>query len=227
MKVAFAFVSLWLSISTANGEPLKTNTDTSVPAQKEQPRNKKVKVFGVGLSKSATTSMANAMTLLGYKTLHADRSLSAYVHHRGSPLNLSGFYDEFDSVWDLPTAVYYKELLQAYPDAKFILTVRDSKEWYESFKNYQENYQYYRWGCVFPERFKRLHEFVYGSRSISPMWIKSMEEHNAAAIDFFKNYPDQFMVLQFDDDNKWEKLCKFLDVSEGPCLASSLNGEFM
>ena len=94
------------------------------------------KVFGVGLSKTGTTSFSAAMNMLGYHSLHNDPTLVHFMHHSrqeletsatsASSFNLTGKYDDVDSVWDIPTAAYYRQLHAAYPDAKFILTVRSS-----------------------------------------------------------------------------------------------------
>jgi len=42
-------------------------------------------------------------------------------------------YRGFASAVDWPTACFFRELLQAYPDAKFVLTVRDAEKWADSF----------------------------------------------------------------------------------------------
>jgi hypothetical protein len=45
-------------------------------------------------------------------------------------------YDNVDSVEDLPTSLYYKQLAVAYPSAKFVLTVRDEDAWFASAKDF-------------------------------------------------------------------------------------------
>ena len=44
----------------------------------------------------------------------------------------AGRYDDVDAVEDIPTAFYYEEMLRAYPNASFILTVREEEAWYLS-----------------------------------------------------------------------------------------------
>ena len=61
------------------------------------------------------------------------------THH-----HLTGRYDDVDAVEDLPTAYYYEQMLQVYPSAKFILTVRDEKDWLKrcvnnTFFNFADN----------------------------------------------------------------------------------------
>lgn len=191
----------------------------------DQDDRKKTKVFGLGLSKTATTSMAESMKLLGYKTIHTDQALAPFMHNPPeAPLNLKGFYDQVDSVWDIPTAIYYQELLEAYPDALFVLTTRDSQKWYASFEKYL-GFLERQWGCVQPERVHRLHKRVYGSRDIEPSWINAMEQHNQAVVTFFEDHDlmDQLLVLDIENDEIWPSLCTFLDTFDGPCAGRKMN----
>jgi hypothetical protein len=38
----------------------------------------------------------------------------------------------YDATADVPACLYYRELLQAFPDARVILTVRDPEKWWQS-----------------------------------------------------------------------------------------------
>jgi hypothetical protein len=51
---------------------------------------------------------------------------------RGEPADLEALFRDFNSAVDLPYALYYRQLMAAFPDAKVILTVRDADAWYES-----------------------------------------------------------------------------------------------
>jgi sulfotransferase family protein len=42
-------------------------------------------------------------------------------------------YDGFASAVDWPTAAFFRELVKAYPTAKFVLTVRSPESWADSF----------------------------------------------------------------------------------------------
>ena len=201
-----------LALDSSNG---------SVQNKDDSTKQSKTKVFGVGLSKTGTTSMAVAMEELGYTTTHTDRALAHFMHHKHEKLDLTGFYDKVDSVWDIPTAAYYRELHDAYPSAKFVLTVRDSDKWYQSFQQYLNDFLYFKWGCEVPERVQRLHEFVYGSRLPNESWISSYEKHNREVVSYFaKHAPDQLLVIDITEGNAWPELCDFLEINEGPCADS-------
>src|SRR5689334_12895680 len=78
----------------------------------------------------------------------------------------------YGSTLDSPTTEFYKEIHQAYPRAKIILTVRDSGEkWFESVKNTIEivgtdNFFYF---SVYPIRFLRLQCIL--ARKLWQKWI--------------------------------------------------------
>ena len=101
-----------------------------------------MKVICAGLGKTGTTSLASALRVLGYTGYkvydfpehfeeHTDEWLAIY---RGEKTpDFVSMYDGVDGVTDLPAALWYEEILEAFPDAKVILTVRDNDEvWVQS-----------------------------------------------------------------------------------------------
>jgi hypothetical protein len=100
------------------------------------------KVFNVGFSKTGTTSFEFATKLLGYNTYHGDfripvseYTIGMWIHRDYDELRrLSTYWDAFaDAPWggtDL-----YRQLVEWYPDAKFVLTVREPESWYRSLRN--------------------------------------------------------------------------------------------
>ena len=57
----------------------------------------------------------------------------AAVHCRGVGVAWDQVFSEFQSSADCPGCFFWRELLTAYPKAKFVLTVRDADAWYDSF----------------------------------------------------------------------------------------------
>ena len=43
-------------------------------------------------------------------------------------------FENYESAVGIPVSLFWKELIIAFPDAKFILTVRDKDSWYQSVK---------------------------------------------------------------------------------------------
>lgn len=86
-----------------------------------------MKVFGIGMNKTATTSLGQACRKLGLTVLHdaqAAREICAAL-----PAGQS--HPKFDShqvLLDGPYWKHYRWLDQNVPDARFILTVRDREQ---------------------------------------------------------------------------------------------------
>ena len=84
--------------------------------------------------------MANALEILGFKvydckehvTIHVDEWLDLYL--KGKTPDFASMYKDVDAVTDIPANIWHEEILQAFPAAKVILSVRDSEDaWLKSF----------------------------------------------------------------------------------------------
>ena len=51
---------------------------------------------------------------------------------RGEPVDWGTIFSGYDSAVDFPTAVFWEELADAYPDALVLLSVRDADSWWRS-----------------------------------------------------------------------------------------------
>src|SRR5262245_49667382 len=95
-----------------------------------------MRILGVGLSKTGTTSLHRALCRLGFKSLHFDdqRLNDVIVGTNDTPDFRR--YDDLDAVLDIPAACFFEELMHAYPDCKCILTVRDENQWWRSIESH-------------------------------------------------------------------------------------------
>ncbi len=89
------------------------------------------KVFGIGFHKTGTTSLAEAMRMLGYRVTGPDwihtSDIAGTVQRRA--LRRAR---KFDAVQDNPWPLLFRELDEAFPDSLFVLTVRETDEWLRS-----------------------------------------------------------------------------------------------
>jgi 3-dehydroquinate dehydratase len=124
-------------------------------------------------------------------------------------------YDKYDAAVDWPTCTFYKELMNKYPDAKVVLTVRTADSWYKSVKNtiHAQHANPKFKGEAF-ERFKRMTNAVVldGVMTDVERFAKE-EEVKQAFLDHneeVKHYvpTDRLYVMQIGEG--WEGLCKFL-----------------
>lgn len=99
-----------------------------------------MKVIGVGVGRTGTFSLRLAIAQLGFGPCYHMENVAQEMALRvpqwnaavaGKP-DWSAIYDGFESAVDWPTACFYRELLGAYPDAKFVLTERDPGNWADS-----------------------------------------------------------------------------------------------
>lgn len=171
-----------------------------------------MKILGVGLSRTGTTSLAKALTILGFKTLHWSPERLRHVILDG--VDRFNCYDDVEAVTDIPAAYFYKELKATYPNCKLILTERDISSW---FKSVQHHYQ-----VRIPTKFNKRHnetyqleadltqQMVYGSNKVNEfLYKKRYVEHNAEVLRLFP----ETLILNIVGGDGWEKLCPYLEVN--------------
>ena len=172
-----------------------------------------MKIFGIGLSKTGTTSLAQALTILGYRTKDYP-GLSHYAPGDLSSIN-AGLLDEFDALTDTPIPSFYRELDVTYPDAKFILTVRDAEGWLKSCKKqFTEKLAEKQ-----NEAHNRLFMDLYSCTVFDEeKFLAGYNQFVQAVRDHFKDRPGKLLTMDVVAGDGWEKLCPFLDkpVPEAP-----------
>jgi hypothetical protein len=167
-----------------------------------------VKILGVGLSKTGTTSLHRALGILGYRSLHYDdRRLNDVVCGANSNPDFRR-YDDVDAVLDIPAAWFFEQLLDAYPGCKCILTIRDEGAWWKSIHAHFND----RSPVTSPEAnaFKwALRNYVYGSTVAHEfLFKKRYREHNERVL--AKVPASQLLTMDVTAGDGWEKLCQFL-----------------
>lgn len=101
-----------------------------------------LKVIGAGFPRTGTTSLKAALDRLGFGPTHhmhevvsrpgqAERWLPVLSD---DPVDWDRVFDGYHSAVDWPAGFFWRQLMDAYPEAKIILSVRDSHGWYESFR---------------------------------------------------------------------------------------------
>ena len=189
------------------------------------------KVFGIGRNKTGTTSLAAALTLLGYKLgAQANGEILIEDWAQRKFQRILDFCQTASAFQDVPFSLpyTYQAIDQAYPNSKFVLTVRtDAEEWFESLTRFQtkivgkgrlptaEDLQ------AFPYRYKgwlwRAHQLIYG---INPDSLYSPEiykarylTHNQQVTDYFRHRPADLLVINLGEPDVMQRLCTFLGFS--------------
>jgi hypothetical protein len=168
-----------------------------------------MRILGVGLSKTGTTSLHRALGTLGFKSLHFDtKRLNDVIDGTNSNPDFRR-YDDVDAVLDIPAACFFEELTQAYPECKCILTVRNEDSWWKSIESHfntrspvaSKVENSFKWS---------LRHYVYGSAVAQEfLFRKKYREHNERVI---RRVPaDRLLVMDVTIGDGWQELCSFLD----------------
>ena len=184
------------------------------------------KVFNVGFSKTATTSFEYAMEHLGYNTYHgnyalkhSDYLLALWIHKDYDEIKkLSAYWDAFaDAPWggtDL-----YEKLIEWYPNAKFVHTIRNAEDWYASlekmFMKFDKDpktaidtfHSNGRYGFAYFFKIRFGVENLVGNKN---MIINQYVEHNEKVASFMKSRKANYLSFKSTEGEGWEILCPFL-----------------
>lgn len=176
-----------------------------------------IKIFGLGFSKTGTSSLAEALNILGIKTIHYPYDATTYNELRGGNFNLS-ILQKYQAIVDIPVAPYYAQLDKKFPGSKFILTVRDMEGWLQSVRKHWELMM--KWWHNYPD-FKKFHEFisasVYGIIAFNKERFQfAYETHERNVRAYFNNKGHNFLVMDICGGEGWDVLCKFLNVPIPP-----------
>lgn len=172
------------------------------------------KVFGIGLSKTGTSSLTQALNILGIRSIHFPHDEQTFAELKRGEYRLSVLRD-YQSATDTPVSPFYAQLDRAWPGSKFILTVRDKASWLRSAEAHwrvlkegpranEQQFQAYVdfisacvYGCSYfnAERFS----FAYDTH------VKNVRE-------YFAGRPDDFLLLDIVGGEGWGPLCDFLEV---------------
>jgi len=98
-------------------------------------------VIGTGVGRTGTYSLKLAINQLGFGPCHhmeevlinMPTQLPAWSAAVAGNPEWQDIYQDYKSAVDWPTAGFHRELYQAYPDAKFVLTHRNPESWADSF----------------------------------------------------------------------------------------------
>lgn len=198
------------------------------------------KVFCIGANKTGTTSVAALFESLGYNLapqIPAERMIFDWAQRDFR--KLIRFCRKYDAFQDVPFSLDYtfQALDAAFPQAKFILTVRNScDEWYDSYvrftrkllaggseKSRQDlsgiNYN-------FDGFFLKSLDLIYGEE-IAPFardaYIRNYEAHNEQVIAYFSHRREKLLVVNLSDPGANQQIADFLNRDIGDISIPHLN----
>ena len=179
------------------------------------------RIFGIGMHKTATTSLHHALEVLGYdsahwKSAHWAKAIWREMRRFGKSPTLERHY----ALCDLPITMLFRELDHAYPGSKFILTTREEGRWIETVeKHWNPEVNPFRAGWDSDPFSNRVHQILYGRRDFDrETMLARYRRHNAEVMDYFRYRRQDLLVMDMDlgwpkEDPRahWYELCGFLD----------------
>ncbi|MEM1325064.1 MAG: sulfotransferase family protein [Bacteroidota bacterium] len=163
------------------------------------------KIFGIGLSKTATTSLACALRQLDIPT--KDFPSLAYTPHRLKGIREVQLQD-YQAFTDIPTIPFYKAYDQRFPNSKFIYTIRERTSWLASCEKYPR-FSKPIWRL--PLKVIKLRQVIYRSIKFNEMkFSDAYDRHHEAVMTYFQDRPEDLLILNICGGDEWAQLCPFL-----------------
>jgi hypothetical protein len=205
-----------------------------------------MKLIGAGLPRTATLSQKIALEMLGlapcYHMVEVLADLDQAALWQGAldgEMPLTTILDGFQATVDWPGSFFYRDLIELYPEAKVLLSVRDDDAWARSMHDTI-------WGLFYDDILMR--HLSLARASIEAPWSRYLEmmlemwrrsgliEGEGTSLEFMsaavRRYndevretvpPERLLVWSIGDG--WEPLCDFLAVpvpdTSFPCVNDS------
>jgi hypothetical protein len=189
-----------------------------------------MKVIGAGFGRTGTLSLKAALEELGFGPCYHMVEVMSHPQHvpiwkaaaSGENIDWKTFFKDYQSTVDWPGCSFYKQLMEEYPDAKVLLSVRDPDSWYKSCRD-----TIYKISHTFPINVaRRILSFLPfsapGAVAHRLVWEQTFDhrfEDKQYALDVFRRHIEDVKrtvpaerLLIFDVKEGWEPLCRFLDV---------------
>lgn len=173
------------------------------------------RVFGLGLSRTGTRSLTAALHVLGIDTVHYPIDEDSFRALSSGKLDFA-LLDGFDGITDITAAPYYAQLDRRYPDAKFILTVRDEDAWLRSCENHWSGRDAFAPAeTPASESHMNVRRFlraaVYGTYDFEPERFRYVyRKHVEDVRRYFADKPGRLLELDIAGGEGWDKLSRFL-----------------
>ena len=185
-----------------------------------------LQVIGAGFGRTGTLSLKVALQQLGFNKCHHmvevmrnPKSAAAWVAASdGKEVDWHEIFADYKACVDWPSCMFYRELMEAFPEAKVVLTVRDSERWYESISTTIAvlTTTTPRWLCWLVPAIGAVIKVSYAC-----VW-KTFDNRNGdkeyvlevfrAHIEEVKRVVPPSRLLVFEVAQGWGPLCEFLDV---------------
>jgi hypothetical protein len=185
-----------------------------------------IEVIGAGFGRTGTLSLKFALETLGFDKCYHMMEVPLNPSHsklwtkmaKGKRVDWEQLFAGYKASVDWPSSNYWREQMQVYPEARVILSLRDSDKWYASVMNTiwraserarldAENRKDVEALARSAMVYEVIWDGVFGGRmDDKDHVIACYEQHNEEVIDTVD--PNNLLVYRPGDG--WEPLCEFL-----------------
>lgn len=150
-----------------------------------------MKVAGIGLPKTGTTSLRTALEILGYNSPHSPLSWEQCI--------------KFDTLVDTRAALWYRRIYEEFPYCKFIFTHRPLEDW---LKSAQTNFS-----KPASDLFRPWRMLLFGRVIFEPKRWQTVFLHHVEEVRYWFDIHDHKRLLNLGicQGEGWEPLCQFLN----------------
>ncbi|KAL3474607.1 hypothetical protein BJX99DRAFT_260204 [Aspergillus californicus] len=243
------------SITPSTIYPFPTTPHPLVQPPAERPKD--MKVLALGMPRTGTMSLYVALKELGYNCYHLtecsldnnnsslsnwNAAVNAKFYGKGKRFKGVDFDKmlwRYDAVTDAPCILFTEELMDAYPDAKIILTNREVDTWVASMeRSFYAILGMSRWSILQFLDNTWTNPYITLLTSFLDIWTEgSWKDREQLAVGYEAHYAQVRgvarirgrKVLEFRVQQGWEPLCRFLgkDVPSGVDFPKVNEGGFI
>ncbi len=183
-----------------------------------------LEIIGAGFGRTGTQSLKFALEQLGLGPCYHMTEVFQHPEHipfwaaaqRGEAVDWDDVFRAFRSTVDWPGCAFWRDLAERNPNAKILLSFRDSNAWYESFRNTILETMRQDLSDAPPlarEHFETTRQMILedalrGRPDDRAHAIRCYEEHNEAVKSEVP--PDRLILYEVGEG--WAPLCRGLDV---------------
>lgn len=170
-----------------------------------------MKILCVGNPKTGTTSLLQAMNILDLPSVgYSPEYIDEWYEEDYS--NLMKQVDRYAFLKDWPWAHLYRQIFDAHPDVKFILTTRNEQEWVASYIFACSNFP------AFNKYRQKLYGFDVSAHLSDPDFLieNIYRRKNVEMQEFAEQNSIPLLSLDIDEKDKWTKITSFLRIDTVP-----------
>lgn len=208
---------------------------------------RRTKVFCIGYNKTGTTTLNSVLKNLGYSMPNQGQQEMAVVEElfKGNYKPIHKLCANYDGFQDMPFSqgVTYAVIDAMFPKSKFILSVRESSEWFESLTRFHlksilkkvdidkiENFNEHSFKDKAVYLHKNYLQNVIKRHAVKVIdneihydWsqvynkthrIERYERRNSEIIEYFQDRPEQLLVIDITKEKDNSKIVNFLELPE-------------